>query len=85
MKERSLEKYGATQVAFMAIWKIKSNTEIESLLENKNIIYSIKVSRLKCAGHVAPQMEVDRVQRRILNMNVGGKTKKRKTYEQIDG
>jgi hypothetical protein len=33
-------------------WRIKTNEELESLIDNKNIINYIKVQRLACFGHV---------------------------------
>jgi hypothetical protein len=50
-------------------WKIRTNEEIENILENENIVRFIKAQHLRWLGHVA-RMGEDRLPKRILQEKI---------------
>jgi hypothetical protein len=50
-------------------WKIRTNEEIENILENENIVRFIKAQRLRWLGHVV-RMGEDRLTKRILQEKI---------------
>jgi hypothetical protein len=50
-------------------WKIRTNEEIENILENENIVRFIKAQRLRWLGHVI-RMGEDRLNKRILQEKI---------------